>query len=177
MATTRYQRIAIIGTPGSGKTTFATNLARHLGLRVHYLDRWFFVDNWVEREREEFNRIQQSFVEADQWIIDGNALNSLEMRYARADMVLYFSFPKFLCLWRVLKRRFFGQKRIQDRAHGCKECLRPKLLKYLWRFSQKAEPLLEQLKQQHPNAAFYRISSAKDLKAVRKVLLMQRQAQ
>jgi len=112
------QRIMILGLPGAGKSTFASQLAQQLNLPLYHLDKYFFVRNWVERDREEFLHIQQQWVDQDRWIIDGNALNSLEMRYRQADLVLYFCKPRALCMLRLIHRRLFKSALIQDRAEG-----------------------------------------------------------
>ena len=58
----------------------------------------------------------------ERWIIDGNSTKSLEMRYSKADLVLYFNYPRYLCYWRIFKRLFYKNKLIDDRAEGCKIC-------------------------------------------------------
>ena len=62
----------IFGRPGSGKSTFAHDLHKITGLPLHHLDKHFFTRNWVERDKQEFLDIQQSIVDTDSWIIDGN---------------------------------------------------------------------------------------------------------
>lgn len=83
------KRIMIFGIAGSGKSTFSLTLARILDLPVEHLDRYFFIDNWAERDYDEFLKIQSTLVEKERWIIDGNSTRSLEMRYKRSDHVLY----------------------------------------------------------------------------------------
>ena len=96
----------IFGRSGSGKSTFAHDLHKITGLPLYHLDKYFFTRNWVERDKQEFLDIQQSIVDTHFWIIDGNSIKSLEMRYRRADLVLYLNFPRWLCYIRVFKRIF-----------------------------------------------------------------------
>jgi adenylate kinase family enzyme len=79
------KRIMIFGRSGSGKSTFATWLAEKLTLPLHHLDKHFYVANWVERDYNEFLQIQQNLVNSDCWVIDGNSIRSLEMRWSKAD--------------------------------------------------------------------------------------------
>lgn len=51
-------KIMVFGLPGSGKSTFATKLAQSLNLPIYHLDRHFYVENWVERDYQEFLEIQ-----------------------------------------------------------------------------------------------------------------------
>ncbi len=69
-------RMMIFGRPGGGKSTFALKLAKSSGAPVYHLDRYFFVGNWVKRNPQEFLNIQQSLVEEENWIIDGNCTNT-----------------------------------------------------------------------------------------------------
>jgi len=154
----------IFGLPGSGKSTLAMTLSQSLKLPFYHLDKYFYVENWVERDKKDFLTIQQKLVEQDTWIIDGNAIRSLEMRYARADLVLYFCVPRPLCLGRLIKRRFFKDTSIQDRAKGCRERLPFHLIRYMWTFDHRVRPILEQLQKAYPTTPFYKIRSATDLK-------------
>jgi adenylate kinase family enzyme len=164
----KYQRIMIFGLPGSGKSTFAVHLAHRLKLPLHHLDKHFYIENWVERDKEQFLNIQQNLVNQDRWIIDGNAIRSLEMRYSRADLVLYFATSRPICFGRLIKRRFFKNKYIQDRAEGCGESLPSHLIKYMWTFDRRVQPILEQLQKSYPLTPFYKIRSMQDLEEVLK---------
>lgn len=153
------KKIVIFGIPGSGKSTFALQLSDALKLPLYHLDRFFFVENWKERDREEFLRIQQKMVDLDVWIIDGNSIQSLEIRYCKADLVLYFRFNRLLCLYRILKRLFSKDSRISDRADGCPEQVSFRLIRYLWGFPKEKKPLIENLKARYPQVVFHEIRS------------------
>lgn len=159
-----FKRIMIFGIPGSGKSTFAVQLGDLLGLPVHHLDRYFFVENWVERDYEEFLQIQKQLVEEEKWIIDGNAIHSLEMRYSKADAVLYFHFNRWLCLYRVLKRFFSINEQISDRADGCSEKIHWRLIRYLWGFDKRVSQDLKELKQRYPHAVFHEFLNDRDVR-------------
>jgi adenylate kinase family enzyme len=113
------QRIMVFGRPGGGKSTFATWASQSLGLPLHHLDKHFYVSHWIERDYNDFLAIQQHIVETQSWIVDGNSIRSLEMRWSRADLVLYFNLPKLVCLYRVIKRFFRPNKHFDDRAPQC----------------------------------------------------------
>ena len=153
----------IFGRPGGGKSTFALRLHKQTGIPLHHLDRHFFESNWVERDYQEFLKIQQSLVEGTLWIIDGNSLKSLEMRYARADVVVYFNYPRWICYWRILKRLFDKNPEIKDRADGCRETIRFGLLHYIWGFENRVANQIRGFQKQYPNAKFIEIKSDKDL--------------
>jgi len=156
------KRIIIFGRPGAGKSTFAIKLHRATGIPLHHLDKHFYEADWKERDYNEFISIQQKFVSEDSWIIDGNNTKSLEMRYARANLVLYFNYPRGLCYWRIFKRLFMKSV-IDDRAEGCKETVRWSLLKYIWSFERRVAEPIERLKKCYPEVKFIEVNSDEGL--------------
>lgn len=161
---TSPQRIMIFGRPGSGKSTFALAVHQHTGLPLYHLDRYFFKENWQERPQEEFLCWQQEMVIKPQWIMDGNSIHSLEMRYQRSDLVVYFNFPKWLCLIRLFKRRFFKDLAIQDRAVDCPEILRWRFIRYMWTFEKRVSSPLRTCQQRYPHIPFIELRSSHDVK-------------
>jgi adenylate kinase family enzyme len=159
-----YKRVMIFGRPGSGKTHFAKKLANVTKLPLFHLDALFFVANWVERDYKDFLRLQREITEKEQWIIDGNSTRSLKERFARADFAIYFNYSPWLCLFRLIKRRLSLRKVMDDKATGCKEVLRWRLVKYMWGFSQRVSGPVAKLKQQFSYVTFFEIRSDKDLR-------------
>jgi adenylate kinase family enzyme len=169
MATMRsltFKKIMIFGRPGSGKSTFALWLHRQYGHPLHHLDKYFYEENWIERDYQEFLRIQQEIVNTKAWIIDGNAIHSLAMRYERAHVVLYFNFPRWRCFLRIIKRQFFKDPNIKDRACGCPELITWKLLKYMWNFESRVAGPISQLKEKFPQVLFIEIKNDHELKSL-----------
>lgn len=164
------QRIMIFGRPGSGKSTFAHDLAQRLELPLFHIDKFFYLSNWEERPHDEFVALLQAAVDQERWVIDGNALQTLEMRFKRADIVLYFCYPPLHSLFRVVKRLFYKDKRIQDRADGCKELFGWKFIKYIWTFEDRVRELLEQLRRDYPTVVVIKITNDREAAAVYKSL-------
>lgn len=160
-------RIMIIGRPGGGKTTFADRLAKKLNIPVYHLDKYFFTSNWIERDYNEFLSIQQNIVSQDNWVIDGCSIRSLDVRYARADVCVYFKYPRMVCLWRMIKRIFFRDPNLRDVPEGCTPSISWKLVKYMWTFEyRKNYRLLQGLtrcKQAYPQVKFVDIRNDKEM--------------
>ncbi len=159
------KKIMIFGVPGSGKSTFAVELSNLLNLPVFHLDKYFYVENWQEHNTAEFLYIQERLVEKESWIIDGNALRSLKMRFNRADIALYFRCNRLVCLWRIFKRLFLKNTQIADRADGCVEKVPMRLIRYLWNFTKRVDPIIQELRRAYPNVIFYEIKNQKDIEA------------
>ena len=162
----------IFGRPGSGKSTFAYTLGQKIGLPLYHLDKYFFQSHWQERDEQDFMRLQNKMVQSQEWIIDGNSTRSLETRWARADLVLYFNFPKTLCLYRIIKRRLQKNRGLDDRADQCPEILRWRLLWYMWSFESRVAPLLQTYQEKYPHVTFMEICSDKAARAVKSLLEM-----
>lgn len=161
----------IFGRPGSGKSTFASWLSKQLDLPLYHLDKYFYIENWVERDYKEFLQIQKKIVETESWIIDGNNIRSLEIRWMEANAVIYFNYPKMTCIYRIFKRFCMPNYSIDDRAVGCPETLSLKLLRYTWTFESRVKSDIHLLKDRYPNALFKEIKNNNDLNALKALLI------
>lgn len=159
----------IFGRPGSGKSTFALGLHQRTGLPLYHLDRYFFTANWQEHNYQSFLNIQQKLVDQDKWIIDGNNTKSLAMRYGRAELCLYFNYPRWLCYWRILKRLFHKDKKMHDRAEGCHETMCWSLLSYTWTFEHRVKQQIKELRRLYPSITFIEIRNDTELKRIEKI--------
>ncbi|WP_199843755.1 P-loop NTPase family protein [Candidatus Phycorickettsia trachydisci] len=164
-------KIMIFGRPGSGKSTFAVYLSQILNLPVYHLDKYFFQSNWVARPVEEFLGILQNIVGKEAWVIDGNATEFLEIRYSKADLVLYFNYPKPISYIRVFKRFFNKDVTINDRAEGCDEKITLSLLGYVWSFEKKVATKIKVLRAKYPNVKFIEVVNDNMLKELQNKLL------
>ena len=88
------KRVAVIGPPGAGKTTFARRLADKTGLPLIHLDAHFWNPGWVPTPREEWRARHAELLSPDEWIIDGVYPGTLEERVAAADTVIFLDVPR-----------------------------------------------------------------------------------
>jgi adenylate kinase family enzyme len=87
------QRVMVIGSPGAGKSTLATELARRTGIPLFHLDQLAWLPGWVESDKADFRTRVDWVLEQSRWIIDGNYGGSLSQRLARADTVIDLDLP------------------------------------------------------------------------------------
>ena len=101
-----HRRIMIIGNYGSGKSYLARALADVTGLPVVHLDRAFFQPGWKIPPAEEWTELHRQFIAQERWIIDGmwSHGDTLELRCAAADLIIFLDINRFVCLAGVLTR-------------------------------------------------------------------------
>lgn len=137
------KRVLILGCPASGKSTFARALAVSTGLPVVHLDRLYWRANWIEAAEEEFHAQLAAELAKDVWIMDGNYSSTIAPRLALADTAIFLDFPRWLCLWRAVRRVILGQGRGRpDMAPACRERFDPSFFYFLWKFHETYRPKL-----------------------------------
>ena len=103
------KKAIIIGSPGSGKTTFAEKLCDKTGLPLFHLDAIWHKPDRTHIPREEFDEHLSEILLLDSWIIDGNYSRTVERRIAACDTVFLFDLPTEVCLAGAIAR--LGKKR------------------------------------------------------------------
>ena len=99
-------RVVVTGLAGSGKSTFAVELADATGLPLIHLDLAFWKPGWVAPSETEWREKQHVVLAGDAWIADGNYHETLDLRIERADTVVVLDMPWWLCSARALCRGF-----------------------------------------------------------------------
>ena len=104
-----FRRVAVIGCPGGGKSTFSRALRDRTGLPLYHLDAIYWRADRTTLPKEEFRAIQQALLQRDAWIIDGNYGSTMEWRVAACELLVFLDYPTEVCLAGVRSRR--GQAR------------------------------------------------------------------
>lgn len=159
------KRIMIIGCCGSGKSTLSRRLHQVTNLPLHHLDQYYFKPNWEVTPKEEWKEIVTELANKDQWIIDGNYGGTMEVRFERADTIVYMDYSTLRCLWRVLKRiwKYNGKVR-PDMPEGCKERFDMGFLHYVATYNLlRRKKILDNLKAQANKKHVIRLRNDKEI--------------
>lgn len=144
-----YKRVAVIGCPGGGKSTFSRRLRDLTGLPLYHLDALYWRPDRTTLPREEFYPLQQKVIAADRWIIDGNYQSTMEWRISACDLVVFLDYSTDVCLEGVRTRR--GQARsdmpwVEDREDE-------EFLTFIKTFQTENRPKILALLEKYPHKA------------------------
>lgn len=98
------ERINVVGTSGSGKSTFARQLAETLGLPYYEMDALFWKPGWQTACDEElFGKVAQVCSQS-RWVLDGNYTRTLPIKWKRVQLVVWLDAPFLPTVLRVTAR-------------------------------------------------------------------------
>jgi hypothetical protein len=99
-----FQRIAVVGATGSGKTTLAQTLALRLTIPHIELDSLYWEANWQPAALDVFRARLEPKAAAPAWVTDGNYRQVRDLVWARATALIWLDYPLPLILWRLTYR-------------------------------------------------------------------------
>jgi adenylate kinase family enzyme len=102
-------RVAVMGSAGSGKSTFGRKLGAALGAPHTELDAINWRPDWVDLSKtdpDEFVRLVEVVVAADAWVIDGNYTAVRPTILRRATHLVWLDYDRSVIMPRVIRRSF-----------------------------------------------------------------------
>jgi adenylate kinase family enzyme len=162
--TIKYNRIIIIGSPGSGKSYLAKRIAEATNYPLIHLDNEFWKPGWVKTPREEWIEKQRKILATEKWIIDGNYDSTLDLRFEASDVVIFLDINRYVCMYSAIKRN--GNKR-SDLPEYCIEKFNKDFvgfLKLIWTFPKTNRLKIMELHKNHMEKPFIIIKSRREVK-------------
>jgi adenylate kinase family enzyme len=146
------ERISVVGSSGSGKTTVSLTLADELGYPRLELDGVFHQPDWTPLPDDEFRDRVQGFARGDRWVIDGNYASQgvNELVWDRADTVVWLDLPRSVTVRRVAWRSLSRTTRRQELWNGNTESWR-----YLMRWDPEVNAVRSSWTRHGPTRATY----------------------
>ena len=160
---TKYKRIAIVGSGGAGKSTLSRQLAAITGLPLVHLDMEFWRPGWEQTPKDEWLAKSEALIQGESWIIDGNYGSTMEARFAAADLVIFLDINRFVCLYRVNRRR---SKERPDMPDFLVEKFDWTFMKWIWNFPKNGKDTIMRLHEKYPEKPFVVIRNKKELKRI-----------
>ncbi|MEX2623309.1 MAG: AAA family ATPase [Acidimicrobiia bacterium] len=115
------RRVSVVGTTGSGKSTFAAALAERLGAPHVELDSIYHQPNWTPLSDDEFRRRIAEIAKGDAWVVDGNYSTVRDIVWGAADTIVALAYARGLVMRRVVSRTFGRMWRRQELWNGNRE--------------------------------------------------------
>ncbi|MCC8975583.1 DNA topology modulation protein [Bradyrhizobium brasilense] len=139
------QRVLVMGSSGSGKSTFARRLSAMTGIPAVSIDALFWKPGWVESGRDEFARRMTEAAQEPRWIMDGNYMRhgAGQLRRELSDAIIWFDLPRSTCMLGIFRRiaGSYGEVR-PEMAEGCPEKIDLEFFRYVWTYRRQQRPKL-----------------------------------
>ncbi|MQF48429.1 adenylate kinase [SAR202 cluster bacterium AC-647-N09_OGT_505m] len=153
------QRIVVVGSTGSGKTTLAREISLFLDVPHVEMDALHWEANWVTAPTEVFRWRVEDALSGDAWVVDGNYSVVRDLVWPKATTLVWLDYPLRVIGWRLLRRttrRIFTR---EDLWNGNRERFRNQfltrgslfiwLLRTYWRRKRTYPSLLKQPEHAH----------------------------
>lgn len=110
------QRISVVGTTGSGKTTLASQISQCFNIPHIELDYLHWEPSWIEAANDVMRARVTQAISGDSWVVDGNYSMVRDIVWSKADTVVWLDYP-----WNVVMRRILWRtlRRVVTKQQVC----------------------------------------------------------
>ncbi len=99
-----FDRIAVVGTSGTGNSSLACELAEIQGGAHVELDALYWGPDWSEADDDTFRARVSDALQGERWACDGNYGQVRELVWERATAIVWLDYPFRTVLWRIVTR-------------------------------------------------------------------------
>jgi len=118
---TDLERIAVLGTSGSGKTATARQLASKLAISHVELDALHWEPDWKEAETAVMRQRVTQATSGARWVVDGNYSVVRDIVWQRATHLIWLDYPFMIVMFRVIRRTLRRVITQEELWHGNRE--------------------------------------------------------
>jgi len=167
-----YQRLVVVGTTSSGKSTMAEILSRKLNLDFIELDALHWEAKWMEAPDDIFRQRVETAISSDRWVIAGNYHSVRDLIWPRADAVIWLDYSLWTIFWQLTRhtlKRWWAQELLWGTNREnlwthfklwSQDSLYHWLFKTYWRRKREYPQLLSEPRNAH--LAVFRFKSARE---------------
>lgn len=101
-----YERIVVIGTTSSGKSTLAQTIADRFGHEYVDLDALHWEPNWTEANPDVFRKRVEEAIQSRKWVIAGNYHSIRDVTWPQADTAIWLDYSLSRIFWQLTRRTF-----------------------------------------------------------------------
>ncbi|MDY6875165.1 MAG: adenylate kinase [Chloroflexota bacterium] len=98
------QRLVVIGTSGSGKTTTAGQIAQRLEIPHVELDALHWEPDWTPVPLDVFRERTAQALSGDVWVVDGNYSKVRDIVWSLASTVVWLDYALPVIMWQLVRR-------------------------------------------------------------------------
>ena len=117
-------RAIVIGTSGTGKTTFARQLAQAVGAPHTEMDALHWGPDWTPHPLAQFRAAVDAASAGARWVIDGNYTAVRDLLWPRATHIVWLDYSRLRVFGQVLRRTLQRGVRQTPLWAGNRESLR-----------------------------------------------------
>jgi len=117
------QRISVIGTSGTGKTTLAKQISQRLTITHIELDALHWEPNWVEAPDHIFRERVLKALSNESWVVDGNYNKVRDIVWVKADTIVWLNYSLLVIMTQLLWRTFERSLTQEELWSGNRETL------------------------------------------------------
>lgn len=118
------QRISVVGTTGSGKTTLARQISQCRQIPHIELDALHWGPNWTAASDQVFRARVAEALKGDCWVVDGNYSQVRGLVWSQADTVVFLDYSFWLVMSRLLRRTLQRSLKQEELWSGNREDIR-----------------------------------------------------
>jgi adenylate kinase family enzyme len=131
-------RILVYGVTGSGKTALAERISAATGIPWHSVDDLTWEPAWVPVPDQEQRRRIEAICAGERWILDTAYGSWLDVPLARVELIVALDFPRWLSLFRLIRRTVARAIDGRELCNGNRESFRQMFSRdsiILWHFT------------------------------------------
>ncbi len=97
-------RVHVVGSSGSGKSTFARKIAEHFDIPAIELDALYHQSDWTPLDKGELRKQVDELTQWSDWVVDGNYSAVADLVDQRATVVIFLDYSRAFIMRRLIRR-------------------------------------------------------------------------